>query len=166
MTTIALKPSDDFFRVYLNTTKRDAGTTIANPKWTIKYGFQDKYKFYKRCIMVVERVDWKNQTDAADASHRVLYIRKTGDMQPNSWGTDLDGMTNIVYMFRNAVSGSTQINGTMLETAFPVQTYNPFGQIGFQITSQPQNDAENVDFTVVTPTTNWGILLTYHFYKE
>ena len=61
MTTISFKPSDDFFRVYLNTSFRDAGSTRANPQWTIK-NYQDKYKFYKRCIMVVERVDWKNQT--------------------------------------------------------------------------------------------------------
>ncbi len=161
MTSINFKPSDDFFRVYLNTSWRDKNSSIDNPKWTIK-NYQDKYKFYKRCIMVVEQLDWVNQNPA----QKTLYVRKTGDLQSNSYDSSKMGLSNIVYAFRSQSAGTAMVNNTLYHQGFPCQTYDPFSQIGFQITSQPTGTAQEQNYTVVTPNNNWGIILTYHFYKE
>lgn len=161
MTSISFKPSDDFFRVYLNTSWRDANSSITAPKWTIR-NYQGKYKFYKRCVMVVESIDWVNQAPA----QRTLYVRKTGDLQPNSYDSSDMGLSNIVYVFRTQAANSAHVNDTLYQQGFPCQTYDPFSQIGFEITRQPDGTNTGDVDELITPVNNWGIVLTYHFYKE
>ena len=112
--------------------------------------------------MIVEALDWVNQTPA----QRTLYVRKVGDLQPNSYDSSDLGMSDIVYVFRSQASNSAHVNNTHYSQGFPCQTYNPFSTTGFQITRQPDGVTTSEGQEVITPTNNWGILITYHFYKE
>ena len=153
--------ADEFFNVYLHTSeclnKNELGHD-SKPIWNLaKTGLMgDRYKFFKKCIGVVNFVVLPTSANGATAGKKYL-IRDVNNSQSNSTDTLLDGQSNIIYSF--------QTGGDIASTdaGFPYLVTNPFGTQQLMITEHDSINPPTDDDEI---TTSWGIHITYYFYKN
>jgi len=144
--------ADDFFNVFLYTAN-SLNNSASSPIWNLPTTGQmgDRYKFYKKCIGVVNYVSLPVTSNGAVAGNQ-YFIRDITNTQSNSSDTQIGQQSNIIYSFQADTNIITN------QTGFPFLVVNPFGTQQMSITS-----ADNIPSSV---TVNWGIHITYYFYYE
>lgn len=147
--------ADDFFNVFLHTSD-SINNSASSPRWNLPVTGQmnDRYKFYKKCIAVVNYV---NVPITAGGGGGVVaggqyHIRDISNTQSNSADTQINQQSNIIYSFQVDTNVLTSNNG------FPYLVVNPFGTQEFSITGATSTTAST------SITNHWGIHLTYYFY--
>lgn len=144
--------ADDFFNIFLHTSN-SINNSAHIPRWNLPITGQmnDRYKFYKKCIAVVNYVNLEVANDGAVAGEQ-YHIRDITNTQSNSSDTQIGQQSNIIYSFQ------ADTNVLSSNTGFPYLVVNPFGTQEFSITTA----------TSTTPNTSvtkhWGIHITYYFY--
>ena len=148
------KMADDFLNVYLHTSNSINNST-KEPIQVLPVTGQmgDRYKFYKKCIGVVNFVCLPTSTAGATAGAKYL-IRDISNTQSNSADT-LIQQSYIIYNFQ------ADTNTSSSQVGFPYLVVNPFGQQQLQITeydgTAPATGTNEID-------TDWSIHITYYFY--
>jgi len=150
------KMADDFFNIYLHTSNSINNST-KEPIWVLPVTGQmgDRYKFYKKCIGVVNFVCLPTSTTGATAGAKYL-IRDISNTQSNSADTLIGGQSNIIYNFQ------ADTNTSSSQVGFPYLVVNPFGQQQLQITEYDgtapvTSGGDEID-------EDWSIHITYYFY--
>ena len=144
--------ADDFFNIFLHTSN-SINNSAHSPRWNLPITGQmnDRYKFYKKCIAVVNYVNLEVANDGAVVGQQ-YHIRDITNTQSNSSDTQIGQQSNIIYSFQ------ADTNVLSSNTGFPYLVVNPFGTQEFSIT----------EATATTPNTSvtkhWGIHITYYFY--
>jgi len=145
--------ADDFFNVFLYT-GNSINNSDSSPIWNLPTTGQmgDRYKFYKKCIGVVNYVSLPVVNNGAVAKSQ-YFIRDITNTQSNSSDTQIQQQSNIIYSFQADTNVITN------QTGFPYLVINPFGTQQLTITSGDSLSPASI-------TVNWGIHITYYFYYE
>lgn len=143
--------ADDFFNIFLNTSN-SINNSASSPRWNLPVTGQmnDRYKFYKKCIAVVNYVNVPIEANGADVKKQ-YHIRDISNTQSNSADTQIDQQSNIIYSFQ------TDTN-VLVGGGFPYLVVNPFGIQEFSITEASSTTPDT------SVTSHWGIHITYYFY--
>lgn len=146
--------ADEFFNIYLHTST-SINSDPKNPIWNLSSTglMGDRYKFFKKCIGVVNFVALDGANDGAVLGEKYL-IRNMNNSQSNSTDTLIGGQTNIIYAYQTDEHISNDNAG------FPFLLINPFGTQELMITKN------NETTPLSTITKHWGIHITYYFYKD
>ena len=153
-----LQQADDFMNVYLHTSNSYNNSKKA-PKWNTPFSASvgDRYKFYKRCVAVVNFIDLI--PDSVFTSGSGVMIRDVNNQQMNSIDS-LTNQSNIIY-FIQAVDALDSMEGNaksnFQKVGHPYEKVNPFGEQEFHITDTSTTLPLNVS-------NHWGIHITYYFY--
>lgn len=144
--------ADDFFNIFLHTAN-SINNSANSPRWNLPITGQmsDRYKFYKKCIGVVNYVNLEVATNGALVGGQ-YHIRDITNTQSNSSDTQIGQQSNIIYSFQADTNVLTGNNG------FPYLVVNPFGTQEFSITGATSSTPS----TAITK--DWGIHITYYFY--
>ena len=151
-----LKKADQTFRVVLRVGDKINGSTATEPEFNIKHNYQVQYKFYNRCIMKIDSIDFSSENGGLGVATLVkkLITLSYNGSQMNSFDTKDNDMTSVVSIINTPKTDAEDINSNTKFTHFTNEITNVFGPVRFQF-------SETIPANI-----NYIIAYTLYFYKE